>query len=204
MKTSIPSSSRVLLPIALLVLASGCSTKAGVQVSRDTAVDFSQYATWSWLPIVREDERPRSDMERKLSEAVQQQIRRELSKRGFSYRPKNADLGVGARLAIQRERHVVYHSTAVETLPTFDNSPSYEIQATQSEVTRCERARLTIRATDLRRNREVWRGEYEGLCRDTFAPHVNEAIARTLESFPAAPSKGIRSVARSWAPAAAD
>jgi len=198
MKTSIRRSRGVLLAIVVLVLAAGCSTKAGVRVTRDAAADFSQYTTWSWLPLVREDEGPRSDMERKLGEAVQQQIRRELSKRGFGYRSRNADLGIGARLTIQREEHIAHHSSAIETLPTFDNSPAYEIQATRSEVTRCERGRLAIRAMDLRRNREVWRGEYQGPCREAFAPYVSEAVARTLESFPASevPEPPLKDVAR--------
>lgn len=186
-KTSIRQSHGVLLLLALLMLAVGCSTTAGVRTSHDGATDFSQYRSWSWLPVARKDERPRSDVERELAALVLEHIRRELSERGFSYRRENADLAVDARLVVAREKHVTYHSTAIESLNSFHSSPSYEIQATEREIVIYERGRLTIRVMDLRRNREVWRGEYEKRHRDPFAAHVKAAVANTLESFPAVP-----------------
>lgn len=203
MKPPIPSYAGCVLVIALLTTAPGCTTKDGVRVSRDAAVDFSHYRSWRWLPTSAEEEVHSSEMERELGEAVLMQIGDELARRGFSYQPKNAHLGIGARLAIRREVHVTHHSTAIETLPTFDNSPPYEIQATRSETTSCERGRLTIRAVDLRDNREVWQGEYEGPCRDSFAPHLREAVARTLERFPSARSKSAPALTLNPVPAEA-
>jgi len=188
-KTSIRQSHGVLLPLALLMLAVGCSTTAGVKTSRDRTANFSQYRSWSWLPVAKMDERPRSDVERELAALVLEQVGRQLSERGFSYRRENADLAVDARLAVARERHVTHHSTAIESLHSFHSSPSYEIQATESEIVNYERGRLTIRVMDLRRNREVWQGEYERRHRDSFAAHVKTAVASTLESFPAAASE---------------
>ena len=189
MKSSIRQSRGALLPLAFLMLAVGCSTNVGVQTRRDGAANFSQYRSWSWLSVEREDESPRSDIELELAALVLEHIHREFSERGFIYRSDNADLGVDARLAVTRERHVTHHNTAIESLHSFHSSPSYEVQATTREVVNYQRGRLTIRVMDLRRNREVWRGEYEKRHRDHFAAHMKEAVRRTLESFPAVPSR---------------
>jgi len=187
-KTSIRRSHGILLPLALLVLAVGCSTNAGVQTRRDGAANFSQYRSWSWLHVEREDQSPRSDVESELAARVLENIRREFFERGFTYRRDNADLGVDARLAITSEQHVTHQTTAIESLHSFHSSPSYEVQATEREVVDYQRGRLTIRVMDLRRNREVWRGEYEKRHRGLFAAHIKAAVASTLENFPAVPT----------------
>ncbi|MCH7868915.1 MAG: DUF4136 domain-containing protein [Myxococcales bacterium] len=175
---------RVLIVTVLATLAYGCATKAILQVERDPAADFSQYSTWSWFPIPSDDDRDRSESERELSRLVWEQIVREFAKRGFHYQRQGADLGVGARLRVGREKHVISQIQAIETLNSLHTSPSYEIQATNHEVKFYERGRLTIRVTELRRNQEVWRGEYTDTPREIFAPHAKEAVTITLESFP--------------------
>ena len=179
MKSSIRQSRGTLLPLAFLMLALGCSTNVGVQTRRDGAANFSQYRSWSWLSVEREDESPRSDIELELAALVLEHIHREFSERGFIYRSDNADLGVDARLAVTRERHVTHHNTAIESLHSFHSSPSYEVQATTREVVNYQRGRLTIRVMDLRRNREVWRGEYEKRHRD----HLRPGLARSVRVF---------------------
>ena len=188
MKTSIRQSHGVLLLLALLMLAVACSTDTGVRTRRDHTANFSQYRSWSWLPVEREDESPRSDVEHELAALVLKHIRRELSERGFIYRRDNADLGVGARLVVTREQHVTHHSNAIESLHSFHSTPSYEIQTTEREVVNYQRGRLTIRVMDLHRNREVWLGECDKRHRDLFAAHVKAAVEDTLERFPAVPS----------------
>ena len=71
------------------MLAVGCSTNVGVQTRRDGAANFSQYRSWSWLPVEREDESPRSDVEHELAALVLEHIHREFSERGFIYRSDN-------------------------------------------------------------------------------------------------------------------
>jgi hypothetical protein len=186
-KASIHRPHGVLLTLAVLMLAAGCATKASVQTSRDGTANFSGFRSWSWLPDAREDERPHSDDEHELASLVFEQIHQELSERGFSYRRKNADLAVDARLTVTREQHVTHRNTAIESLNSFHGSPSYEIHATEREIVIYQRGRLTIRVIDLRRKRVVWQGIYESRHRDPFAAYVKAAVASTLESLPAVP-----------------
>ena len=74
---------------AFLMLAAGCATDAGVQTSHDVAANFSRYRSWS--PVPREDEGPRSDVDRELASLVFEQIHQEFSP-------------LGAWLAIYRNR----------------------------------------------------------------------------------------------------
>ena len=185
MKTSSRQFRAAVVATALALLVSGCTTRSGVLVSRDEGADFSRYTTWSWLALVPEDERPRSEAERRLSERVQRQVHRELHRRGYRYRAQNADLGIGSRLIIEREKHVVNQTTAIQTVDSLHYSRSIQVQATQHEVAFYQRGRLTIRAIDLRRNREVWRGVYEERFPDSIEPHVGDVVVKTLASFPA-------------------
>jgi len=188
-KTSIRQSCTALITGTLLLAFPGCThlepgEEAGVQVSRDENADFSQFTTWSWLPISSEDAGPRSETEQRLSARVQQQINRELRGRGFRYRATNADLGIGARLIVEREKRTVNQTTAIQTLSSLHYSSSIQVQATQQQVALYERGRLTIRAIDLRRDRVVWRGVHEARFRDSIEPHVGDVVARTLARFP--------------------
>jgi len=190
MKTTVRQSLRVLLALTLLLPIAGCSTTDPVRTHRDDSVDFSEYRTWSWLPVERSDGSSRNRIDQELSALVLEQIQRELSERGFHYRHEHADLGVTARLTVTRERHVTYHSGAIESLHSFHDSPSFEIQTTEQEFVDYERGHLLIRVFDRRRNREVWRGEYEDRHRDSFAAHARAAVANTLGSFPAVQKTG--------------
>jgi hypothetical protein len=175
------------LVVAFLAAGIGCSTKFSVDVSRSAAADFSQYRSWSWILVVPEDQEPINEDERALSTLVIKHVSREFFERGFTYRRGDADLGVDARIMVSREQHVTNRTSAVESLHSFHSTPSYEIQATETEVVDYERGRLLIRVLDLRRNRVVWRGEYNGRFPDSFTSHVEAAVASTLESFPAVP-----------------
>lgn len=188
MKTSIPhtrQSCTAVVAAVLLLAAAGCSTRNGVAVSRDEGVDFSRFTTWSWLSLESvEDERPRGETERRLSELVQRQIHRELHGRGYRYQARNADLGIGSRLIIEHEKHIINQTTAIETLHSLHNGPSIQVQATRSEFAIYQRCRLTIRATDLERDRVVWRGVYEDRFRDSIEPQLEDVVVRTLSRFP--------------------
>jgi hypothetical protein len=185
MRNSARQSCGVLLALALLLPAVGCATKATLRTQRDDSVDFSDYRSWSRLPVERKRDTPRVDVENELSALVLEQIHREFSKRGFDYRREGADLAVDIRLTVTREQHVARHSAAVESLHSFHSSPSYEIQSSEREIVDYERGHLLIRVIDVRLNREVWRGEYENRYQGLFAAHVKAAVASTLGSFPA-------------------
>ena len=104
---------------------------------------------------------------------------------------------MGARLRVRREKHITHTTDAIETLHSHHSSPSYEVQSIQREVQFYERGRLEIRVMDLARNREVWRGEFVGIPRKTFAPYAKQAVTTTLGSFPQASHEDTRSLARS-------
>lgn len=180
---------RSLPALAVLALAVGCATSVELQTLRDDETDFSRYRSWSWRPAAVEDERPRSETERELARRVHRGIRRDLAQKGFDYRSGNADLEIDARLAVTREQEVTHRTGAIESLSSLHDSASFEIQGTRREVVPYERGRLTIRVIDRRRNREVWRAEYEGRFRGEFTPHVERAIAHSLASLPEVPSE---------------
>jgi hypothetical protein len=184
-KTSSRPFRTAVVATALVLLVSGCSTRSGVVVSRDEGADFSQYPTWSWLELAPEDETPPSQTERRLSARVQRQIQRELHWRGYRYRTRNADLGIDSRLIIEREKHIVNQTTAIQTVDSLHHSRSIQVQATERDVEFYQRGRLTIRAIDLRRNTVVWRAVYEERFRDSIEPHVGDVVAKTLARFPA-------------------
>lgn len=194
----------LVIPAAIAALLLGCSTTTTrAQASREASIDLSRYTTWSWLLPGHEDETPHSELERELAASVVRQVRRELHARGFVYRADGADLGIEARLTVRRQKHVTRQSTAVQTLHSLHSTPSFEVQATQTEIRNCERGRLRIRVVERASGRELWRGDHDGGCREEgFASHVREAVSTTLATLPAASGRGDHQLALGDGPAA--
>lgn len=174
----------ILIAVFSAALGLGCATS--VDVAFDEARDFSPYRTWEWLPgESRRVEAPRSVegvLEAKLGRLVDQA----LSERGLVRSgPEEApDLLVSAFLGIQRQHIWVTETGAMQTVHSFHDSPSYEIQSGRQVLHRFEKGYLVIAIADAAQRSVVWRGEFRGRYREAFWPHINEAVSILLARFP--------------------
>jgi hypothetical protein len=163
-------------------LGVACATT--VDVAFDEEEDFSRYRTWDWLPrAARAVDAPLGHTPA-LDARLARLIERALRARGFERSDGPADLFVSYYLRVQREFVTVRETPAMQLLSSFHSSPSYWIQATQSELHSYERGHLTIVVAGRRQQRVIWRGEFEGRFREAFAPHLEEVVWSLLERFP--------------------
>jgi hypothetical protein len=166
-------------------LGVACATT--VDVAFDERADFSRYRTWDWLPrAARTVEAPLSE-KLALDARLARLVERALRARGFERTDGRADFFVSTYLRVQRESVIVNETPAMQQLSSFHDSPSYWIQATQSELRSYENGYLVIVVSGGRQQRLIWRGEFAGRFREDFSPHLEEAVWSLLERFPPPP-----------------
>lgn len=170
----------------LACLGPACASP--VDVTWDARVDFSRYRTWDWLPeLSRSLDAEAPDLDpRALGPTLTRHVARELAAKGLSRDRLGADLLVGARLRVERRLVVTQQSGAVQHLASMHDSPSYDVQATRTQLDPYEKGRLEIAVASSREGRVVWRGVVEDEVRGEIAAHVGELVARLLARFPAA------------------
>jgi hypothetical protein len=182
-----------ILPVScawfLLVCIAFCAGCGGsVEIHLADRADFELFRTWSWLPnAARTIDAPppyRIGLDRELANLVHAG----LSKQGFAWVERGADLRMGALLNVRREYENVIETGAVEQLSTFTSDGVYEIQRSVVRKQTWERARLVIFAVDPTIGKRVWTGSLERRFKGEFPPHVGTVVADLLAAFPTAGS----------------
>ena len=78
----------------------------------------------------------------------------------------------------------------MQTLASMHSSPSYAIQATETDFQVYENGALAIVVAERAGLRVIWDGVLRGRHRDEFSPHLEDAVARLLQDFPPPPPDG--------------
>lgn len=172
----------VLLVASLLSMLGGCASP--VDVRFDPRVDFTRYRTWDWIPGPAGRLDPSGGSPHHLGRRLMRCVERELASRGLARDPEHAELLVGARLRVQRKLMVVRETSAVQHVASMHDSASYDVQATRTRLQPYESGRLEIDLATPRGMRVIWRGVLEREVRGEIASHLEELVARLLESFP--------------------
>jgi hypothetical protein len=165
----------------LVSFASGCRTPT-LQI--EAPGDVSRYRSWDFVDPVRDATRAPLLLGIDLESAVAKQLEAGLFDRGFRRAANDPDLLVYFQLVVREEQVEEYVTGAVQHVASFHHSPSYDVQATRTEVTRYEIANLLVLMLDPSERRLVWRGSLDGRYRDAFTPHLGEAVGQLLARIP--------------------
>ena len=174
----------------LLFLLLGCAS-GGARTESATApgADIPAYASFGWLPAgdaaEGASERPLSIAEANLYGA----IRKQLVERGYREVEVNPDFRIGFETAAHMEEKTSRPFNIGIGMGSWGGNVgggvSTDVPVGSERVTTTAQTRITIRAVDVKSNREVWLGSttrdvQEGL----DAGVVEEAVADLMDDFP--------------------
>lgn len=183
---------RILKPLlaafALALLVAACATGPRVRTDYDPSADFSRYQTWGFYsPIAMEE----SGYSSWISDRIKDNVRREMSARGYRYTDKDPDLKVNFQ-GIVRERTDVWSTPRTD----FRYFYSYRRRAyfavpvwyDETQVSQYTEGTLTVDLVDAARNRMVWTGAAIGRVvkrtpQEKMA-EVDQAITAIFAQFP--------------------
>lgn len=143
---------------ALALLLVGCATGPRVRTDYDPSADFSRYRSWGFYsPIAMEE----SGYSSWISDRIKDNVRREMSARGYRYDEKSPDLKVNFQGIVQEK-------TDVWSTPRTDFHYFYSYRRRayfavpfwydDTQVSQYTEGTLTIDLVDAARNRMVWTG----------------------------------------------
>jgi hypothetical protein len=174
---TLPITACLLVAFALISFASGCRTPT---LRIETPGDVSGYRTWNFVDPVSDAIEVPGRVDDDLEPAIARQVEIGLAERGFRRTTTDPDLLVAFHLAV-REQWVEQNETgAIQHLPSLHYAPSYDVQATRTELRRYETAELWVVMLDRKDRAVVWRGRFNGRFLDAFAPHLDDAVSQLL------------------------
>jgi len=182
------------LSLGLGLAALGCasSSKGPTEVSVLPDANIASYATFGWLPAAAPagaSEAPVSILDSNLKDA----IRAQLALRGYRESDSHPDLRIGFETVTAAVEEVKESPFRVGLgVGGFGGPVGVGVGTSapvgKSTVTTNQETRLTIRAVDTQRNKEVWAATTGGLDpRSLDASGVEKAVANTLAAFPSRP-----------------
>ena len=181
-----PSTARSFAFVAAFAAASwlGCTSPPPIAVQYDPNEDIGRYRTWDWIDghavVVRAPSHDAQQIETRLGELVAS----ELSRRGLERSPGNADVRVAALLVARRSVTATRRATALQTLSSFHDQGTFEIQGDVTDLHALDRVRLSVFVTGARQEKVLWQGELNQQFLDGFAPHLDDALEALLANFP--------------------
>lgn len=169
--------------LAVASLCASCASAPQVQVVRDPHVDLTGLRTWDWIEgravVVRAPEYDTAELESRLTALVEAELR-EL---GFAREPGTPQLRVAALLVARRSLESMRRPTALQTLNTFHDGVSYEVQSEVTDLRAVDRLRLTVFLTSARQEQLLWQAQLDARYPGGFAPHLEEALASVMGDF---------------------
>jgi hypothetical protein len=170
---------------AAILASFGVACASPVSVHVEQRKDLTGYCTWNFLALWDGSVRAPLDDARALDASVMRHIEKNLLERGFVRVTGRPDFYVTFRLEVTRQFVITNETPAVEHLPSLHRDASYDIQVTEQRVEAYDIGDLAILVSDPDEEGVVWRGGLEGRYRGEIAPHLGEAVAQVLASFPA-------------------
>ena len=161
-----------------------CATSTPVTVVYDQSQDLSALRTWDWIEgdavLVRAPSQDVAGIEAELAELVASQ----LAARGLERAPGRADLRVAALLVVYRTYQPFRRARAMQTLHSFHDLGTYEIQADVVDQLPVDRMRLSVFVTAPAQERMLWQATLQEQHARSFSPHLRDAVAKLLGEFP--------------------
>lgn len=181
------------LGLGLALLACASSPPKATEVSVLPDANLAGYATFGWLPAAvpeSEPEGPVSILDSNLKDA----IRTQLAERGYREVESQPDLQIGFDTVTAAVEQVKESPFRVGLgVGGFGGPVGVGVGTSapvgKPSVTTNQETRLTIRAVDARRNKEVWAATTGGLDPQGLADAAGaeRAVTATLEAFPSRP-----------------
>ena len=180
---------RLMFVLLALVTIAGCATRPAIRTDSDPEASFSQYKTWAFYqPLAMEQ----SGYSSWFSDRIKENIRKEMSARGYIYQENKPDLRVNFQGVVQTR-------TDVYSMPRQDINYFYSYRARsyvavpfwydETEVRQYREGTLTVDLVDAERNRLVWTGAAIGRVspkKDLTkrAQDIDVAIAEIFAQYP--------------------
>ena len=165
-------------------LAVGCATRPPLTVSYDAHTDWSRFRTWDWIEgqavVVRAPSHDEQQVQAKLTAMLESELR----KRGLERTPGDGEVRVAALLVARRSVMALRRATAMQTLSSFHDMGTYEIEADATDLRPLDRLRLAVFVTGPHQEKLIWQGELNGQFLDGFTPHLDDALDSLLADFP--------------------
>ena len=159
-------------------LLAGCTTPAPLPPE----LDFAKPSSWAWLVP---QSGPWGTANPELDRILRQSIEAQLAARGcLPSRGEPPDLFVIYRVELRHSFVIRNESSALETLYSLHDSPSYEIQRVVEVARFYQHAELTVVVADGADRRKLWQGRASKRARHSFTPHAAKAVARAFRSWP--------------------
>jgi len=176
-----------LLACAFALLA-GCASGPRISTDSDPEADFSRYSTWAFYqPVAMEQ----SGYSTWITQRIRDNVRREMTARGYAYDEASPDLLVNFQGIVQEK-------TSVYSVPRTDYQVFYSYRHRsyfavpfwydETQVSRYTEGTLTVDLVDAARNRLVWTGAAIGRVKRSGpaerAEDVDRAISEIFMRYP--------------------
>lgn len=174
--------------MAATLLLAACASGPYVKTDQDPSADFGRYRTWGFYsPLAMEQ----SGYSSWITDRIKDNVRREMSARGYAYNEKSPDLKVNFQ-GVVRDR------TAVYSMPVSDVQLLYSYRARayvavpvwydQMQVSRYQEGTLSIDLVDAKQNRMVWTGDaiatVERMNVQERAANIDKTISAVFAKYP--------------------
>ena len=173
--------------LAALALCVGCAaTPPPLQVTWDEHEDLARFRTWDWIegdPVFVSSPFDAVGMEQRLSALVEGGLR----ERGLERTPGRAELRVAVLLVGTRHVEMFRRARAMQTVFSHHDTGNYEVEGEDVERRSVDRCRVAIYVTGSQQEKMIWQGVSEEKHANGCAPHLGEAVASLLASFPPPP-----------------
>jgi hypothetical protein len=170
--------------VALILASFGVACASTVDVEIEQRADLAGYCTWNFLTLPDGNVHAPLNDSYEIDVTLNRLVESGLLERGFVRVMDRPDFFVSYFLDVRRQLAVVTETPAMESLPSLDHTPSYEIQVTNSRIERYEIGQLTILVSDPFAQTVVWRGGFAGRFRGALFPHLGDAVASLLTRLP--------------------
>jgi hypothetical protein len=169
------------IAIGAIQLTSGCRTP---ELRIEEPGDVSSYRTWDFVRPVRGLIHAPLFRGVDLEPVVAMQVETWLSEQGFRRAPNDPDILVYFQLVVRGQLVKENVTGAMQHVPSHDYTPSFDVQATRTEIRHYEIAEFLILMIDPSERRLVWRGRLTERYQNAFEPHLREAVSQLLAHIP--------------------
>ena len=173
--------------VATLLLAA-CASGPYVKTDQDPGADFGRYHTWSfYTPLAMEQ----SGYSSWITDRIKDNVRREMTARGYTYSEKSPDLQVNFQ-GVVRDRTAVYSTpmSDVQFLYSYRRRAYVAVPVwyDQMEVSRYQEGTLSIDLVDAKQSRMVWTGDaiatIERMNVQERAANIDKTITAVFAKYP--------------------
>ena len=159
----------------LFLTAAACSSVRVLETQAESGFRVSDYKTFNFLEV--EGAGDTSGSFDRNANLIKQSIAKELSTKGLSHTPSNADLLVNIGIVV--EEKVQTRETNIREAPRYLGQRRYSWKSEEVEVGRYKEGTVTVHLVDAKTKKMVWQGVVEGTIpskQEKLADRIDEGV----------------------------